>query len=185
MSEAAPQDQQDTSQQPDGAGRDDGKATEDVSGLKSALKQERDARKTAEKSLSDLQARIDALEAKDKTDVERLQGERDKLKADLESRETRLRDMAIRTALIGAATKAGARYPELIVDRLSAKADLDDDLNVTNADALVTAAKREYPDLFRVVDGKADGGKTDGGTDTSQLRGTSRLAYAHSQRSRS
>jgi hypothetical protein len=146
------------------------------------------ARKTqreTERNLKAAQDRLAELEAKDKSDVERVTAERDKLKADLDARDVRMRDMAASTALLGAATKAGARYPDLIVDRLRTKAELDDDLNVTNAEALVTAAKREYPDLFRIVDGKADGGKSDSATDTSHLRGPSRIAAAYAQRNRS
>jgi hypothetical protein len=152
------------------------------------LAEQRDAarreQREAAKELTTLRERLTELEGKDKSDVERLTAERDKLKTDLDSREMRLRELAIRTALMQAATKSGARYPELIVDRLSSQADLDDDLTVTNAETLVTTAKREYPDLFRVVDGKANGGDRDSGTDTSSLRGQSRLAHAHAQRSR-
>lgn len=155
------QEQQDSGANTDDAGRDDGGQQEDVTGLKSALKQERDARKAAERSLRDVQIRLDALEGKDKSDVERLTGERDRLKADLETRESRLREMAVSTALTTAATKAGARYPDLLVERLGKRAELDDDLAVTNAEALIAEAKRQYPDLFRVVEGKADGGKSD------------------------
>ncbi len=126
---------------------------------KAALDAERSARKAAEKELKDLRTRLTALEDKDKSDVDRITGERDRLKADLDAREARLRDLAVTTALTTAATKAGARYPELIVQRISADATLDDDLNVKNTDALITAAKKDYPDLFRVVDGGADGGK--------------------------
>ena len=184
MSEgAAAAEQNGTSDERSDAGRDEAKA-DDYAELKSAIKTERDARKAAEKSASALQARIDALEAKDKTDVERLTTERDTLKADLDARDARLRDLAIRTALTSAATKGGARYPDLIVERLSRQAELDDDLTVTNADALVATAKREYPDLFRVVDGKADGGQTDSRRDDSTLRGTSRLSAAHAARTR-
>lgn len=153
----------------DDAGSGAGTGAEDVTGLKSALKQERDARKTAEKTLTALQSRIDALEAKDKTDVERLTDERDKLKTDLDAREARLREMAVTTALTNAATKAGARYPELVIERMRGAADLDDDLNVKNADKLVTEAKKSYPDLFRVVEGRADAGE--GRNDSAQRVG--------------
>lgn len=141
---------------------------------KAALDAERSARKAAEKELKDLRTRLTALEDKDKSDVDRITGERDRLKADLDAREARLRDMAVTTALTTAATKAGARYPELIVQRVAGDANVDDDLNVKNADALMTAAKKDYPDLFRVVDGTADGGKgrqetSNGMTDMNRL----------------
>lgn len=158
--------------------------TEDVTGLKSALKQERDARKAADKQLKDLSDKLEALEGKDKSDVERLTGERDKLKADLEAREALLHDRAIEAALTTAATRAGARYPDLIIGRVAKDAELDDDLTVKNADALIATAKRDYPDLFRVVDGKADGGKTDSSTDTSNVRGFDRLRNAHGDSAR-
>jgi hypothetical protein len=124
---------------------------------KAALDVERTARKAAEKELKDLRTRLTALEDRDKSDVDRITGERDRLKADLDAREARLRDMAVTSALTTAATKAGARYPELIVQRVAGDANVDDDLNVKNADALMTAAKKDYPDLFRVVDGPSDG----------------------------
>ena len=155
----------------DNAGSGDGQGQDDYAELKSAIKQERDARKAAERTLKEANDRLAQLEGKDKSDVERLAAERDRYKAELDAREARLRDLAVTTALTTAATKAGARYPELIVQRVSADAVLDDDLNVKNADKLMTEVKKDYPDLFRVVDGTADGGKgrQDGNTTTSDM----------------
>ena len=151
--------------QHDDAGRGDDAGKQDDDGLKSALAKERDARKAAERSLRDLQKRIDDLEGKDKSEVQRLTDERDKLKTDLGDRETRLKDLAVRNALTTVLTRAGARHPDLLVDRLARDAELDDDLAVTNADKLVQAAKKDYPDQFRVVEGKSDAGQ--GNQDTS------------------
>jgi hypothetical protein len=167
------------------AGGDGGSGTEDVSGLKSALEKERDARKAADKTLKELQDKLAALEDKDKSDLDRTTAERDRLKADLDAREARLRELAVTTALTTAATKAGARYPDLIIGRVAKDAELDDDLTVKNADALIAAAKRDYPDLFRVVDGKADGGKRDESDKDDKVFGVTRLSRAHAQAARS
>lgn len=165
------------------AGREETQPTEDVSGLKATAKAEREARKAADKLVKELSEKLEALEGKDKSDVERLTGERDKFKTELEARETRLRELAVTTALTQAATKAGARYPDLIVQRVAKDAELDDDLAVKNADALITTAKKDYPDLFRVVDGKADGGKSDSSNDDS-VRGFDRLRNARREPTR-
>ncbi|MDP9366280.1 MAG: hypothetical protein M3Q10_19005 [Chloroflexota bacterium] len=117
--------------------------------------------KDAETRAQSAESKVQAAEDKDKTEVERLTGERDRLRADAEATGARLRELAVTTALTGAASRAGARYPDLLVDRLAKRAEVDDDLAVINADALVAEAKKQYPGLFQVVEGKGDGGKRD------------------------
>lgn len=181
--------------QGDDAGRDDAK--DDAAGLKSALQKERglkktaeEARKAAETSAKDLQDRLDALEGKDKSDVERLTGERDRLKADIDrlakdvsDRDARVRDLAVTQALTNAATKAGGKYPDLLVERLAKRAEVDGDLAVTNADDLVKEAKTQYPALFSV--GKADGGAKDEDTNDAHVKpGLGRMQHAYATESK-
>lgn len=99
------------------------------------------------------------LEDAGKTELQRITDERDRLKTDLTDRETRLKGLAIANVLTDALSKAGARHPSLLVKDLVTKADVDDELNVKNVDKLVADAKKAYPDMFRVVEGKADGGE--------------------------
>jgi hypothetical protein len=169
------------------ARRAESETKDDYGELKQAISAERKARNAAEKLLGEVQAKLTDLEGRDQTELEKTQTERDRLKADLAERDAKLETIAKRHALTAAATKAGARYPDLLVDRLLSSADLDADLNVTNADALVKQARGEYPDLFTVVSGRSDGGRTGESSDRTITPGYDRLrnAYAETSRSRS
>lgn len=148
----------------------------------------RDRLKDTAKALKDAEGRLATIEGKDRSDVERLTAERDQLKADAESTATQLRSLAVTTALTTAATKAGARYPDLIVERLSKRAEIDETdegLSVTNADDLVNAAKAEYPDLFRHANGRADGAAKDQAADDANVRpGLNRMQFAYANESK-
>ncbi len=149
------------------------------------------------KRIKDAEARVQAAEAKaqeaddkDKSAVERLTGERDRLKADIErldkdieAKDARVRDLAVSQALMSAATKAGARYPDLLMERLAKRAEVDGDLAVTNADDLVKDAKAQYPALFSA--GKADGGARDESAGDEHVKpGLGRLQHAYATESK-
>jgi hypothetical protein len=142
-----------------GAGTTDQASAREPTEVKDLPKWAQDHIKSLRDEAATHRTKAQQLEDKDKTELQRIADERDRLKNDLDGVNGRMRDMAIRAALTTAVTKAGAKHPDLLVDRLSKQAELDDELNVKNADKLVTEAKKEYPDLFRVVDGGVDGGK--------------------------
>lgn len=193
------QDQDDAGGQDDGAGRDAQPPKDDTEGLKSALGKERErakaaetARKAAERSLREAQAKLDEIEGKDRPAIERLTAERDRIAAErdeatkaAEATTGRMRELAVANALTIAATKAGARYPDLLVDRLARRAEVDDDLAVRNADDLVKEAKAQYPELFRQAPGKADGGAGDDDRRGDDVKpGLGRMQYAYATESK-
>ncbi len=157
----------------DNAGRGDGNGQDDYAELKTAIGKERDARRAAESQLDDLKKQLGELD-KSKSEMQRLQDAVENLTKDLGERDANLRAMTVKNALTEAATKAGAKYPTLLVSELSGAVEVSKTGEVTNADALVTQAKKAYPELFRVVDGGADGGKgrdsqSSGRTDMNRL----------------
>ena len=166
----------------DDAGSDDGaggaKDADDAAGLKTALQKERDRAKTAERELKKLQTRLDELDGKDKSDVERLTKERDTLADTLKERETRLREQAGRTAVYEAAREANATSSRAVYALIRDDIEFDDDGEPTNIDALIVKAKKDEPVLFRAAAGSGDGGK--GGNNKPDVEpGMGRLAYAY------
>lgn len=150
----------------DGAGGDGGKGdADDRAELKDALRKEREARKTADRELKKLQGRIDELDGRDKSDVERLTKERDQLKTDLADRETKVRERVGRVAAIEAAGKANAVSTKAVYALIRDDIDFDDDGEPTNVERLIAQAKKDEPQLFRAAVGSGDGGK---GGDTPQ-----------------
>lgn len=144
-----------------GADESDGKETqrEEDRGIRSALQKERDARKAAEKSIKAFERRIAEIEGKDKSDVERLTGERDKLLKDLDERSGKLRLTLAEQAVRDAAESAGARNPKLVFRIVRDDLDIDEDGSVSNLDAAIKDAKKSAPELFGAGNGKADGGR--------------------------
>jgi seryl-tRNA synthetase len=144
------------------AARGGGEKGDDKEAL-SRLGQQRDAARQAlqdaERERDALKRQLDDLGNKDKSEMQRLQDAVTKLTNDLGERDANLRAMAVKTALTDAATKAGAKYPTLLVSELSGKVEISKAGDITNATELVADAKKTYPELFRVVDGGADGGK--------------------------
>ena len=162
----------------DGAGGDGGAKDDDAAGLKTALQKERDRAKTAERELKKLQTRLDELDGRDKSDVERLTKERDSLADTLKERETKLREQAGRTAVYEAAREANATSSRAVYALIRDDIEFDDDGEPTNIDALIAKAKKDEPVLFRATAGSGDGGKGDDGKPQVEP-GMGRLAYAY------
>lgn len=150
----------------DGAGGDgSGGDGEDVTGLKNALASARTDAKTSKSELTRLQQRLAELEGGGKSESEQLQ---EKLKAAeerAEKAELLARETAGKAALVDAAVKARAKYPDLVWKSIGAQLEYDDDGRPTNASALVVDLRKQAPDLFRSADpglGDAGAGRGDG-----------------------
>lgn len=121
----------------------------------------REYEKTAKaqaRELETLRAKAQAADDAKLSEQERLQKRIAELEQQDAERTVRMRALAAQSALIAAATKAGALYPDLLADRLAASAELDAEGRTLNADALVADAKKQYPAVFRAQAGSADGG---------------------------
>ncbi len=159
------------------AGREDANKQDD-SGLKSALEKERERAKNAERDLRKLQARIDELDNRDKTDVERLTKERDTLAETLKEREAALKERTGRAVVMEAARDANAVSGRALWALIRDELEYDDDGEPTNVDKLIAGAKRDEPSMFRATAGSGDGGKG-GGQAVDVGRGQDRLAHAY------
>lgn len=147
----------------EGNEREEGESKGGDAALRSALQKERDARKDAERTLKDAQKRLNDLEGKDKTAVERLTKERDDALKDLEDRAAKYRNVLAEQAVRDAAAEAGARNVKAVYRYIKDDLDVDDDGTVTNLDKVIKDAKKEAPELFGAGAGKADGGRGGGG----------------------
>ena len=127
-----------------------------------ALKAERDARKKAERDLKALRTRLDELENAGKSEDEKRQAALKAAEDRATAAESRYRAAIGRAAVTDAASKAGAISAKAVYALIRDDIDFDDDGEPTNIDALVAAAKKDEPSLFRAAAGSGDGGK--GGT---------------------
>lgn len=149
---------------------------EDVSGLKSALKAERDANKPlqalAKKRGITVQALVKELsEAADagKSEFERLTGERDTLKATADTYRDKYRKATAAESIRSEALTMGAdpRRVDRIVRMVKADVAFDDDDDTpSNIKALLTDLKKSDSDLFTAIVGKGDGGAGNNGKPT-------------------
>jgi DNA repair exonuclease SbcCD ATPase subunit len=78
--------------------------------------------------------------------------------------ESRYRAAIGRSAVTDAASKAGAISSRAVYALIRDDIEFDDDGEPQNIDALIAAAKKDEPSLFRAAAGSGDGGK--GGTTT-------------------
>ena len=149
------------------AGGGDG-GGEDVAGLKSALAAERDANKAVKKLLKDLGTDLDSFvrdvpalyQARDaqKSDLDRLIGERDALKTQAEAAEKALRTERVRSQVRDAAEAAGAHDPGAMWRLIDLDAvEFDAKGRIVNLAEALAAVKEAHPRLFRGP-GSADGG---------------------------
>lgn len=94
-----------------------------------------------------------------KTDLERLTGERDEFKTEYERLVSELRDLKSQGAFVEAASKANARAPKTLYRAYRDALEYDDDGNVTNLEAVIAAAKADEPELFKPATGTSDAGR--------------------------
>lgn len=132
-----------------------------------AQKQIRDARKDAEKA----RARVSEFEDANKTELEKRD---DALKASDEratAAEQRLRDANARSAVTDAATKANATSTRAVYALIRSDLEFDDETGEpTNVTALLKAAQKDEPSLFRASNGSGDGGAGGGAGGDSNVK---------------
>ena len=118
-------------------------------------------------TVEDLLTQITEREDADKTELERLTGERDTYKSRYEALEAKYRERTAETAFLDAATKANARAPKTLFRAYKSDLAFDDDGNVTNLADVIAKAQADEPDLFKSSTGRADNGqKGESATDT-------------------
>lgn len=145
----------------DGAGT--GKETDDLAGLKTALANEREARKAADKTAKDLQKRLTDIENSGKSESEKLAARLEALEKDNQAKGKAIQERDARDAVKDAAKKAGAPDPDLIFRVLKSDLEYDDDGSVSNLKPLIDDLKQTTPHLFKAPASKVDGGSGNSG----------------------
>ena len=146
-----------------------------------ALKAERDARRKAERDLKALRTRLDELENAGKSEDEKrtaaLRAAEDRATA----AELRYQAAIGRAAVTEAATKAGAISTKAVYALIREDIDFDDDGEPTNIEDLITAARKDEPQLFRAAAGSGDGGKGGRAPATDDMNAQMRKALGYAQ----
>lgn len=113
--------------------------------------------------LAQAQARIRELEQANLSDAERRDRRLSELEAERTTWETERQAMILRNTVWQEATKAGAMYPDLVVQAVNpASVKWAKDGQPENVAEVVAKARTDYPALFRVAQGSADGGAGQG-----------------------
>lgn len=102
---------------------------------------------------------VKEYEDSQKSDLERLTGERDEFKTEYERVMSELRDLKTQGVFTDAAARANARAPKTLYRAYRDQLQYDDDGNVTNLDEVIAAAKQDEPDLFKPSTGHSDAGR--------------------------
>lgn len=117
----------------------------------------------AERELAKAQARIQELETANLSEAERRDRRLAELEAERATWEVERQSMTLRHAVWQEAVKAGAVYPDLVVNAVNpAQVEWSKDGSPSNIGKVVSDARQAYPALFRVTPGTADGGAGQG-----------------------
>lgn len=140
----------------DGQAFDPARAQATIEALRASENDLKKQLKDGGKKLTDLEARLQAFEDKDKSEVEKAAGERDKAQQRLSETEARLRAMAIRVSVAETASAAGIA-PENVKAAMRlldpASIALDDAGEPTNTEAALKALVKEFPLLAATASG--------------------------------
>lgn len=138
-----------------------GEQPESADALKAALKAEREARRKFEREYKATAARLTEYEDANKSDLEKLLGERDALKAALAQEQARVRAVQTEAAVRDAAEAAGSVNPRLVWRLIRDELEVDDAGKPVNLAEVIAQARADAPQLFG-PGGKADAGKPAG-----------------------
>lgn len=100
------------------------------------------------------------MENAGKTELQRIEGERDQFKGKFESLTNRYRTAVAKSAVSEAAGKVNAIDPAAVFAIVRDDLEFDDETgDPTNVDAVLKDVQKRHPALFRAANGSADGGK--------------------------
>ena len=131
---------------------------DDIDRLTAALNKEREASRKAAADLKTAQRELEKLGNAGKSDTDRLAAEREAWQKKIDTLTVKARTANGKDAVRTAAKDAGAPDVDLIYRLVKADLSFSDDDEPENVADLIAGARREFPDLFKVKPGKADGG---------------------------
>jgi hypothetical protein len=99
------------------------------------------------------------LETRDMTELQKAQAAATRHENTAKDWQTKYETLLTENAVRDAADVAGARNARAVYRLIRDDLEVADDGTVSNLDAAIKAAKKDYPEMFRVVDGGADGGR--------------------------
>lgn len=137
-------------------------------------------------SVEDLLKQITDQENAQKTELEKITGERDTIQSRYSELESRHRETIGESAFVDAATKAKARSPRLLFHAYKSQLEYDDAGQVTNLKAVLDKAKSDEPGQFLKAAGRGDGGAGSGTGHTHPdiKPGVARMAHAYEENER-
>lgn len=127
-------------------------------------------------TVEDLLKQITDQEDAQKSDLEKLTGERDDFKTRYETLEAKYRASIAESAVKDAATAAGAISAKAVFALIRDDVTYDDDGQPENVAALIEKAQTDEPALFRKAAGRGDGGKGNGHVESSDMNALIRRA---------
>lgn len=110
-------------------------------------------------TVEDLIAEYTTLKDGQKTEFQRLEGERDTYRTKAEELEQRYRSAVASSAVRDAASAAGAISPKAVYAMIRDDVEFDDNGEPTNIADLIAQAQQDEPQLFRASGGSGDGGR--------------------------
>lgn len=102
--------------------------------------------------------KLQKLEDRDKSELQKAQDALASLQQERDDAQAALRSERAERRIAAAASKANAVRPDAIVRLVRDELEFGDDGLPSNLDAVISKARKEYPELFRLAAGGADGG---------------------------
>lgn len=120
-------------------------------------------------TVEDLINEYTTLKDGQKTEFQRLEGERDTYRTKAEELEQRYRSAVASSAVKDAASAAGAISPKAVYALIRDDVEFDDNGEPTNIADLIAQAQQDEPQLFRASGGSGDGGRGGNGHTPSDI----------------
>lgn len=134
-------------------------------------------------SVTDLLKQFEQAEDAGRTELQKLTKDRDQQKQRAESTAQRLRTANARVAVTEAATRANAIDSAAVVALVRDRLEFDDEGEPTNVAAVLDAARKQHPALFRAAAGSGDGSKGGLGNEPADISDAIRRATGRTARS--
>ncbi len=115
-----------------------------------ALAAERRRAEVAERKLKDANKRLQDIDDRDKTELQKANERAEKAEKDLADVSAQIRNLAAKEAIQSAATEAGGKRPAAIFELVKGKIEFNDKGEITNAKDVIAQAKKDVPELFGV-----------------------------------